>query len=159
MRFELRPSFLITFAAIVVTSALNVGLATGFWAAPFITASLVLHELGHAALAWAYGVKVKGIGLGLGGAYTRRERSGRRMVEAQSALAGPAVNFMLFAGFHYLGGNLGNWVAMANLVLALSNLLPFPPCDGWKLIRAIWASPATTPVVTITGDDPSARAA
>lgn len=67
--------------------------------------------------------------------------------EALVAFAGPAVNIaiaVLFAIFFRLGFftspelvQVGVLVIIANLVLAIINLLPIPPLDGSKIVKAL----------------------
>jgi Zn-dependent protease len=120
---------------------------------------VVLHEVGHALAARAYGIGTRDITLypvgGVASLERMPERPGR---EIAIALAGPAVNIVLalglFAGL--LAGALVNpfglplaepgaieafasRVMIANVVLAVFNLLPAFPMDGGRVLRAILA--------------------
>lgn len=121
---------------------------------------VVLHEVGHALAARAYGIGTRDITLypvgGVASLESMPEKPGR---EIAIALAGPAVNIViaaaLFAGL--FAGNMVSpltpgpsqtWVVndfavkllAANLVLAIFNLLPAFPMDGGRILRAALAT-------------------
>jgi Zn-dependent protease len=102
--------------------------------------SLLLHEVGHVLMAQSLGVRVNAIGICLKGAYIRRPQSAKPGVELAIAAAGPFANLLLFFWLRD-GNSLMRWVAMLNLVLAISNLVPIRYSDGrrivesWKAIR------------------------
>ena len=124
----------------------------GAMAAVLFFASLLIHELGHAVVARAKGIQVKGITLFIFGgvALTSREAS-RPGDEFQIAGAGPVMSFVL-AGLFWAIGSVGagwelhdavivvaRYLAGLNLVLAIFNLLPGFPLDGGRLLRAgLW---------------------
>ncbi|HEX6589012.1 MAG TPA: site-2 protease family protein [Longimicrobiales bacterium] len=164
--FEIRidSSWFILFALILWSFSSNVfpnaipGLGNGAYflmglmAAVLFFASLLLHELGHALVARAKGIRVKGITLFIFGgvALTTREAS-RPGDEFQIAGAGPAMSFLLaalFWGIGYVGVRWGmhdgvivvaRYLAGLNFVLAVFNLLPGFPLDGGRLLRAaLW---------------------
>jgi len=139
---ELKPSLLVAVVALVLGYGLRLGYTRSLLVTAMIGLSLLLHELGHVLIASAHGVKVKRIGFGVLGGYTVREFSGRRWVEAQSAVAGPLVNLLLFLVFISAEGPVANAVARANLVLAIGNLIPLGRSDGRRLWKAIssWES-------------------
>ena len=106
--------------------------------------SVVLHELGHALAARVYGIDTAHITLyPFGGiaAITRMPTSPRQ--ELVIALAGPAVNFVIFAAALLLWLPIGGWVLVAvgglNLLMGVFNLLPAFPMDGGRVLRALLA--------------------
>jgi len=73
---------------------------------------------------------------------------GGKWAEAFVAFAGPGVNILLALGFglliRFAGGALPEMtvvlagvIVYTNIVLALFNLLPIPPLDGSKILRAV----------------------
>jgi Zn-dependent protease len=115
--------------------------------AVMLFASILLHELGHAAASLERGIPVRGITLfALGGVTesTREARSARD--EFIIVGIGPFVSLVLAAAFGLLGAVLEDGtvadalvriVAMTNLLLAVFNLVPGYPLDGGRLLRSI----------------------
>lgn len=123
----------------------------GFVAAAGLFGSVALHELAHAVVALAKGIRVREICLlPIGGVAQLEQLPRRPRDEWQIALAGPVMSFalallaalllLLFgrspAGpitllFMVLGG--------INLMLGAFNLLPSFPMDGGRILRA-WLS-------------------
>jgi Zn-dependent protease len=121
---------------------------------------VVLHEVGHALAAKAYGIGTRDITLypvgGVASLEHMPEKPGR---EIAIALAGPAVNLVIavallgglflgqvltplpthFSELSTVDAFLARLLA-ANLVLALFNLLPAFPMDGGRVLRAILAT-------------------
>jgi Zn-dependent protease len=123
---------------------------------------VLLHELGHSMMAHEYGLRVRDITLVPFGGIARIEQMpSRPRAEAMISLAGPLVNLaiallllpvLLMVGlangndsvhdFARLG--LGDvsltgflfYVLLANLTLAVFNLLPAFPMDGGRILRA-----------------------
>jgi Zn-dependent protease len=135
---------------------LGVASAAGFFG------SILLHELGHAFSARRHGIGISSIQLWIFGGMARMDREADRPgVEAEVALAGPAVTFLIFAALTVGGILAGGWhdfresalvestsgadgvLAMAawlssiNLLLLIFNLLPAFPMDGGRVARAI----------------------
>jgi Zn-dependent protease/predicted transcriptional regulator len=113
--------------------------------------SVLVHELAHALVAQARGIRVQDITLFLfGGATRARVESRGPGDEFLIALVGPLTSgllaglFGIIAGLggdvlsRPLAGTLG-YLAWVNLVLAVFNLVPGFPLDGGRLLRsAIW---------------------
>lgn len=106
----------------------------GLWAGLLAGASVMLHEVGHALVAWACGVRVKRIGFSKGG-YIIREYARTRLRECLITLAGPGANLLLFLIFAMLPHKFGQWVSHMNLLLAIFNLIPIGPSDGSRLLH------------------------
>ncbi|HEU5422580.1 MAG TPA: site-2 protease family protein [Nitrolancea sp.] len=112
--------------------------------------SLIAHELGHALVARRYGIPVHSITLfALGGVAGLEREPERAGAEFWMALAGPAVSLalaLLNGGLWYLtqhGPDAPNavlfYLALANGMLVLFNLIPGYPLDGGRLLHAaIW---------------------
>lgn len=121
-----------------------------------VFATVVVHELGHAAMARRFGIATKHITLYPTGGVAQLERMPEDpRQELLVALAGPAVNVALavvsvvalvalrqklsvsdaFTG----GGSLLARFAAVNTVMALFNLLPAFPMDGGRVLRAVLA--------------------
>jgi Zn-dependent protease/CBS domain-containing protein len=119
-------------------------------------ASVLLHELGHAAVARRFGIRTVEIVMFPIGGVSRPERTPRPSEELWVALAGPVVNLILAAAL--LGwvslhsgilllqelrqpsdANLLQRIAYGNLLLGVFNLLPAYPMDGGRVLRAFLA--------------------
>jgi Zn-dependent protease len=117
-------------------------------------ASVLLHELAHAGAARARGLEVYSADLLPIGGVCRHEGTGDERSRALIAAAGPAANALLatlaLAALGLAGAHLGShasWaldrIALANVLMVLVNLLPFPPLDGadaWKLVGMVVTS-------------------
>jgi len=115
-------------------------------------ASILGHELGHAAAAHRHGVEVDGITLWvLGGIAKLRRPPPTPRAEFDIAFAGPAASLAL--GAFFVGAALGidrwsTWglaaagasiLAVINIFLGLSNLIPIAPLDGGSVLAAfLW---------------------
>ncbi len=135
------------------------GQQSGAFTALYVLAlfgSVLLHELGHALAARRYDVKTLEIVMFPIGGLARLDRQPKAREELWIALAGPAVNLVIAAGFgvwlHFTGSwlpisqmmqptdqNLAQRIASGNLLLALFNMLPAFPMDGGRVLRAILA--------------------
>lgn len=123
----------------------------GFTAALLLFGSVLLHELGHSAVALAQGIPVRSISLFLFGGVARIERESSSAWGALAvALAGPLVSLLLFGVFW----GAERWVALPegvdtlvgllasiNLALAVFNMLPGLPLDGGNVLKSlVWAA-------------------
>ena len=113
----------------------ELGAATG----ALLVASLLLHEIGHIAIAKALDVPVHEFGFCFKGAYIRRAYAECRRDNVLISAAGPVVNLLLTIPFYFIP-KIGFEVALCNLLLGVLNLLPFPSSDGSR----IWLNPAKT---------------
>lgn len=118
--------------------------------------SVLLHELGHAAVAARFGIRTLEIVMFPIGGLSRMERSLKPAAEIWVSLAGPFVNILLAAGiFAYMistreaapvgladlmqpnGKSVLALLLYGNLLLAGFNLLPAFPMDGGRILRAL----------------------
>jgi Zn-dependent protease/predicted transcriptional regulator len=110
--------------------------------------SVLLHELAHSLVARARGLPVKNILLFIFGGISDLEQEPKSPgVEFQMAFVGPLVS-LLIGGLsllitYLLGGTGSPWGAMmaylagANLLLGVFNLIPGFPLDGGRVLRSI----------------------
>jgi Zn-dependent protease/CBS domain-containing protein len=124
----------------------------GVIAAALLFASVLVHELSHALLAKNAGIPVPRIRLFLfGGVSEMTAEPHEPRTEFRIAAAGPATSLMIAAvaggAARALAGPepsgvraLVEYLAAANLLLALFNLLPGLPLDGGRILRAwLWS--------------------
>lgn len=105
-------------------------------------ACLVAHEMAHALVARMLGIPVVDITLFVFGGVARIGREPSRPgQEAVIASAGPLLSAGIGAVALALpGGELARTIGLANLGLAVFNLLPGFPLDGGRLLRAwLWS--------------------
>jgi Zn-dependent protease len=124
--------------------AIGLGTALAFFA------SIVLHELGHALVARAVGIRIRGITLFLfGGVAEMEDEPPSAGKEFLMAAAGPAVSVVLAALF-WLLATLAEapwfvvplkYLAGINLAVLVFNLVPAFPLDGGRVLRsALWGA-------------------
>ena len=116
----------------------------------FLLGAVLLHELGHALVARWRGIPVRRIALYFFGGVTELDvEAVHPGGEALVAIAGPTVNLLLaalFGGLWFAVRDLGEsaafalqFLALANLALAVLTLLPGYPLDGGRIVRAaLW---------------------
>lgn len=125
-------------------------LSIGTLLALALVGSVLLHEIAHAISARLFGREVKEIVLTLWGGHTSfASHDMTPTVNGVTAAAGPAMNFviagaasatMAFTDLDGVGGTVVSYVAWANVVLAIFNLLPGIPMDGGRVVESIvWA--------------------
>src|SRR5947209_9731445 len=118
--------------------------------------SVLLHELGHAAVARHFGIRTLEIVMYPIGGVSRPERQPKAREELWIALAGPVVNLLIAAGLlawvasqkglvaleqlrQPTDANLAERIAFGNLLLCFFNLLPAYPMDGGRVLRSLLA--------------------
>jgi Zn-dependent protease len=126
----------------------SLSLAAAF--AVLLGASVLAHELGHCVVALRLGIPVRRLRLFLLGGLAEISRTPRRPAhEGMIAAAGPAVSAVL-AGLCgivllFMPSEGPVWLlvlecAVANIAVAVFNLLPGLPLDGGRMLRAgVWA--------------------
>lgn len=154
---RLHFTFLLLLAFVTVSVAGNVSSYSSY--ALFLAGSLVsilLHELGHAAVAAQFGVRTTEIVMFPIGGLARMERPLKPGAEIVVALAGPVVNIVLTAAISiYILAtgktmplsvtellqpdqrNVAALLLFGNLLLAVVNLFPAFPMDGGRILRAL----------------------
>ena len=147
----LRWSVLVLIALVTLLPGQVIGYAVGFGFGVCLLGSVLLHELGHALTARWLRIGVRGITLEILGGYTELTReSPSPRAELLVSLAGPVVSFGI--GLMGLGAAIVLpdgvvqqvilLVSLANLVVAVFNVLPGLPLDGGRALRALvwWTS-------------------
>jgi Zn-dependent protease/CBS domain-containing protein len=134
---------------------------TAVAAAVIFLASILLHELSHAAVAKAYGMGVHSISLFLFGGVSNIEKEPPSpTAEFLMAVVGPLTSIGLGIAFLVVGafaigpmspdadvlalaetlgplGTLAMWLGPVNVALGVFNLLPAFPLDGGRMLRAV----------------------
>jgi Zn-dependent protease/CBS domain-containing protein len=112
------------------------------------TASILIHELAHALVALRFGISVTEINLGFFAAGTHIEGERKTPFEEFAvSVVGPLAS-LLVGGLAYLGSRAVDEgvgyvalfeLAVANLIVGVTNLLPGLPLDGGWVLRAfVW---------------------
>jgi Zn-dependent protease/CBS domain-containing protein len=139
------------------------GAVYGMVVITLLFACVIIHELAHSLVAMRFGVKVEGITLlPIGGISQMEEMPKKPKEELIMALAGPMTNVVIAAillavaiPLNLRAGvsaaalerimsaptwpGLVSYLAMANIFLAVFNLLPAYPMDGGRVLRSILA--------------------
>jgi Zn-dependent protease/predicted transcriptional regulator len=114
--------------------------------------SILIHEIAHSFVAMKHGIKVTSIRLLIFGGLaqvTSEPKTGRH--EFLIALSGPAASmalgmlFLCLYSYYYVTdlktpiAGISGWLAGANIILAVFNLIPGFPLDGGRILRAfLW---------------------
>jgi Zn-dependent protease/CBS domain-containing protein len=136
------------FHAIAVTAGVRAALA--ILTALLFFASVLLHELAHSLVARSQGIPVKEIRLFIfGGASKLTEEPKAPLQAAWLAFAGPLMSLVLALlcalaatqiGMTAPAGVVLAYLATANLIVGVFNLLPAFPMDGGRVLQAmLWA--------------------
>lgn len=136
----------------LVLAAFSYGGVAGVALSVSLFASILAHELGHAVVARRLRVPIEGIDLHmLGGVAKMKSPPKSPNDEIAISIAGPIVSLALAAAFFVAlavvpaallpagVAGLVKWLAGANLMLGLFNMLPALPLDGGRVFRAILA--------------------
>ena len=126
---------------------------TTYWITAFISALLLfvcvlLHELAHSVVAQVHGLTVKNITLFIfGGVASIKEEMKRPGIEFQIAVVGPFTSLFLatiafLLAWPFRGSNspteaVLDYLAAANFLLGVFNLIPGFPLDGGRVLRSI----------------------
>jgi Zn-dependent protease len=145
--------------------------APTFWllgavTAVFFAASVLLHELGHVALALREGIGVRSVTLFIFGGVAQISNEPKSAgAEFRIAIAGPLVSLALSGIFALLWlfarsipvlAAPAEYLMRINLIMGLFNLIPGFPLDGGRVLRAaVWkltgSMPKATRVASIGG--------
>jgi Zn-dependent protease len=143
------------------------GFSASLWAVAMICllfVCVVLHELGHCAVAMRFGIGVDSITLlPVGGVAAMKSMPEEPLRELLIAIAGPLVNVGILAVLIPLKGfpswnnivpipgslaELVDSVIRANMILIFFNMLPAFPMDGGRVLRALLAMVVPYPRAT-----------
>jgi stage IV sporulation protein FB len=158
-QLRVHVTFLLLIAFIGASSWAERGPEAALWTTLFILllfACVVAHEFGHALMARRFGILTPDITLLPIGGLARLEKMPEKPgQEILVALAGPAVNVVIWAVLSLLFGaptetdqlaglsvtpsTLPAQLATLNLVLAVFNMIPAFPMDGGRVLRAVVA--------------------
>lgn len=103
------------------------------WTAALIMAALV-HELGHFAVLWSMGIRVRRMDICFGGAKIQTEYLEPEQ-ELVCAMAGPVAGILLCLFWRWFPR-----MAFCAIVQSGFNLLPIYPMDGGRVLRAAAAT-------------------
>ncbi|SRR6266567_4917238 len=135
--FTMHRSGWVLVAVFIAFGYRDLGFTKGLLGGLLVVASLVIHELAHAAAASLFGVPVHGIGIKFIGAYTHRKYASRRLHDVLIAAAGPLSSLLLTVASFYVP-KIGVWLAEWNFGIVVLNLLPFPGTDGFRILKTIF---------------------
>lgn len=122
--------------------------------------SVLVHELGHVAVAAWFGIRCASIVLlPIGGAARLHMADAPPWVDLWVSLAGPVASVLLGVAVFGLWAVTGWWplwwVGVLNVALGVFNLVPAFPFDGGRIFRAtlvtVWGDPVGTRVALTVG--------
>jgi Zn-dependent protease len=167
----LAPSWVVV--AVLVTYSLAPWFAGGRTARPahfvaaaaaavLFAASVLAHELGHAAVSRLLGIPIRRVTLHLFGGVAEMEREPSTAAgEYLVAVAGPLVSVFLAGATAAVAHaspdgsvayRMGAYLSLTNAVLAVLNLLPGLPLDGGRVLRAtVWGLTGNRDAGTFAG--------
>jgi Zn-dependent protease/CBS domain-containing protein len=121
--------------------------ALGIMTSLLLFASVLVHELAHSLVARRRGIPIRQITLFIfGGVSSLEGEPSTAPVEAWIAFVGPLTSIVLAVLFFVLSAALGTrtplgiasaYLAYANFVLGIFNLLPAYPLDGGRVLHAL----------------------
>jgi Zn-dependent protease len=137
----------------------NLVYVAGLAFAVLLYLSVLLHEISHALMAQAFGVGVRSVTLHFLGGVTEMESepetAGREFwISFVGPVTSGVVGLLALLGAWTVPDGLLQFVlqslAVANLVVAVLNLLPGLPLDGGKVLRsAVWAATGRPGLATV----------
>jgi Zn-dependent protease/CBS domain-containing protein len=154
----LHPSWFLVFALVTLSLASGFAENNQDWSSPrqwavgvigslLFFGSVLFHELSHSVVALHYRIPVRSITLFIFGGVAQIPRDPERALhEFLIAAAGPFSSALLAGGFFLLQSHspngsvaheVGDWLSLVNLSLAIFNLVPGFPLDGGRILRAI----------------------
>ena len=136
MKFHVSPGALVPAAAVLAIGISRFGWSRGTLAGLLLVLSLLLHEVGHVAVAFLTGTRVEAAGVCLKGPYIRRKVAATRCADIAIASAGLAVNTLIILAFWNAAGIL-HWLAALNAYFAVSNLVPAFGSDGQRILKLL----------------------
>ena len=158
IQLSVHASFILMLAYVAWEGWSSAGWLGSVWTVGYMLtlfACVTLHELGHAAAARHFGVRVPRILLlPIGGMAEMESIPRRPREEIIIALAGPAVNYLITGllfifvrfpdnwmplDFSFSFMELGRHLILVNLIMGVFNLLPAFPMDGGRVFRAMLA--------------------
>ena len=137
----------------------NLVYVAGLAFAVLLYLSVLLHEVSHALMAQAFGIEVRSVTLHFLGGVTEMESEaqtpGREFwISFVGPLSSGAVGLLALLGARTVPEGLVLFtlqsLAVANLVVAVLNLLPGLPLDGGKVLRSVvWAATGRPGLATV----------
>lgn len=100
--------------------------------------SILIHEITHAVIGMFYGLKIKNIGISMGGVSIEFDNFNLNYIKKIVIYAtGPVMNLFLSLVTYCIFKERYIFFVLTNLALAIFNLIPLYPLDGGKIIYEI----------------------